>query len=343
MSQQQAIVPVLESIAYIEMYVGNIFQTKNFLLNALQFEHVASKRNDEVLTFLMKQGDIHILLTSSLNESTTIAKHVTQFGDSIKKISFFVQDAAACFDASVQNGAKSIISSQPVDGGYAAIVEMFNEVEHEFLQINGNKRIPGFEYDESACKKNPMIYNIDHIATCHPKNSIDKWVKFYKEAFSFSENTNEDIYSEESGMHITIMKSPNGKINLPLVEPSSDKSPLNSYLTYNKGAGVHHVAFNTDDIIDAVQFYERHFGELRKAKPNYYDTVKKLYPGLIKRIDDVAPYGIMLEQDDKGVLFQIFTKPIVTRPTLFLEFVQREVCEGFGTVNIEALYETLET
>jgi 4-hydroxyphenylpyruvate dioxygenase len=50
----------------------------------------------------------------------------------------------------------------------------------------------------------------------------------------------------------------------------------------------------------------------------------------------------MLDEDEKGILFQIFTKPIGTRPTMFLEFIQREKCEGFGTANIEALYETLE-
>ncbi|CEK09595.1 VOC family protein [Legionella hackeliae] len=342
MKQKNATGAIIESIAYIEMYVGNLFQTKNFFTNALKFEHVATKKVEDVVTFLMKQGNIHILLTSSLNHNTHIAKHVNEFGDSVKKISFFVHDVAACFEGAVSNGAKPVFSPQDFDGAYAASVEVFNKVEHEFLQMNPSHRIPGFKYNEHACNKNPMIYNIDHIATCHPKNTIDKWVKFYKDTFSFSENTDEDIHSEESGMHITIMKSPNGKVNLPLVEPSSERSPLHTYLKYNYGAGVHHIAFQTDDIIASVKHYEHFFGELRKAPPSYYDEVKELYPEEIKRIEKVAPYGIMLEQDVKGILFQIFTKPVVTRPTLFLEFVQREVCEGFGTVNIKALYETLE-
>ncbi|KTD07257.1 VOC family protein [Legionella jamestowniensis] len=342
MKQQNAVGAVIESIAYVEMYVGNIFQSKNFFMNALKFEHIASKKTDDKLTFLMKQGNIYIVITSSLHQDTPIAKHVNEFGDSIKKISFFVHDVAACFEGAVNNGAIPVFSPQEISGTYAASVEVFNQVEHEFLPMNSNNKIPGFKYDEHACNKHPMIYNIDHIATCHPKNTIDKWVKFYKETFSFSENTDEDIHSAESGMHITIMKSPNGKVNLPLVEPSSEKSPLHTYLKYNHGAGVHHIAFQTDDIIASVKHYEQFFGELRKAPPSYYDEVKQLYPEQVKRIEKVAPYGIMLEQDDKGILFQIFTKPVVTRPTLFLEFVQREVCEGFGTVNIKALYETLE-
>ncbi len=143
-------------------------------------------------------------------------------------------------------------------------------------------------------------------------------------------------------MHIIIMKSPNGLVKFPLVEPSSDRSPLHTYLKFNHGAGVHHIAFETNHIIDAVKHYERHFGELRKAPPTYYDDAKAAYPDQVASILDISPYGIMLEKDEKGVLFQIFTKPVVTRPTLFFEFVQRDTCEGFGTVNIKSLYETLE-
>lgn len=332
----------IDSIAYFEMYTGNIFLSKNFFLNALNFEHVGTKTEDEYITFLLKQGNIHILLTSNLKENTLISKHIITYGDSIKKISFWVTDVESCFNISVNNGAKAAFLPQQKNGVYTASVEMFNKVEHEFLQLGNGQKIPGFDYDEDSGFTNPMLYNIDHIATCHPSNSIDKWAKFYKDCFSFSENKNEDIYSEESGMHITIMKSQNGKVNLPLVEPSSAKSPLHTYLKYNSGSGVHHIAFETNDIINAVTHYEQFYGELRKASPSYYEELKDLYPNKINIIDKVAPYGIMLEQDDKGLLFQIFTKPIVTRPTLFLEFVQREKCEGFGTVNIKALYETLE-
>ena len=339
---QQVVINLIEKIAYVEMYVGNIFQAKNFFSNAMKFEHIATKKTKDTVSYLMIQGNIHILLTSSLNSESQVAAHINKFGDSIKKISFWVHDVNQCFNNTVTRGALPILSPQKKEGIHTASVDVFNALEHEFLQISSIQKIPGFEYDENTLQKNPMLYNIDHIALCHPSNTIHKWVKFYREAFSFFENKNEDIYSEESGMHIIIMKSPNGRVNLPLVEPSAEKSPLHTYLKYNQGPGVHHIAFETDNIIDAVKYYEQHHGELRKALPRYYEEVKQSYPNQKENIDRLAPYGIMLEEDQKGVLFQIFTKPVVTRPTFFLEFVQREVCEGFGTVNIKALYETLE-
>lgn len=332
----------IESIAYIEMYVGNIFHSKNFFLNALKFQHIATRKHEDRVSFLLQQGEMRLVLTSNLTKDSPVLTHLADFGDGVKKISFCVEDTQACFDSAVHHGSKVEFSPQDKHGILAASVVVFNQVEHEFLQMSADAPIPGFEYHVYQAPKNPMVFNYDHIALCHPKETILHWVSYYQNAFGFSENKNEDIYSEESGMRIIIMKSPNGKIKFPLVEPSSDRSPLHTYLKYNHGAGVHHIALETNDIISAVEYYEAHFGELRKAPASYYDEAKVLYPDQVASIENIAPFGIMLEQDSKGVLFQIFTKPVVTRPTLFLEFVQRQVCEGFGTVNIKALYETLE-
>jgi 4-hydroxyphenylpyruvate dioxygenase len=333
---------LIEKIAYVEMYVGNIFQAKNFFATAMKLEHVATTKTEETITCLMKQEDVNILLTSSLNKDSVVAKHLAEYGDSVKKIAFWVNDVERCVNNTVNKGAKIVDEPQNRDGVLTASIEVFNYVEHVFLELDSNKKIPGFDYDTSRISNQPIVFNIDHIALCHPRNTIKNWVEFYQECFGFTENKNEDIYAEESGMHIIIMQSPNGRVNLPLVEPSSEHSRLNGYLNYNHGSGIHHIAFETNDIIQAVQHYERNHGELRKALPKYFEDVKSIYPDQIENIEKLAPHGIMLEQDDKGILFQIFTKPIVTRPTLFLEFIQRDVCEGFGTVNIKALYDTLE-
>jgi 4-hydroxyphenylpyruvate dioxygenase len=51
---------------------------------------------------------------------------------------------------------------------------------------------------------------------------------------------------------------------------------------------------------------------------------------------------ILIDRDDWGSLVQIFTKPIQSRPTLFLEIVQRDGARGFGGGNIKALFQAIE-
>ncbi|MBL2346780.1 4-hydroxyphenylpyruvate dioxygenase, partial [Klebsiella pneumoniae] len=51
---------------------------------------------------------------------------------------------------------------------------------------------------------------------------------------------------------------------------------------------------------------------------------------------------ILVDRDDEGYLLQIFTKPIVDRPTLFIEIIQRKGSRGFGEGNFKALFESIE-
>ena len=52
--------------------------------------------------------------------------------------------------------------------------------------------------------------------------------------------------------------------------------------------------------------------------------------------------GILVDRDDQGVLLQIFTKPVVDRPTMFFEIIQRKGAKSFGKGNFKALFEAIE-
>ncbi len=59
-------------------------------------------------------------------------------------------------------------------------------------------------------------------------------------------------------------------------------------------------------------------------------------------IRDLQPLGSLADRDHEGYLLQLFTQPIVDRPTLFFEIIQREGCAGFGKGNFKALFEAIE-
>ena len=44
----------------------------------------------------------------------------------------------------------------------------------------------------------------------------------------------------------------------------------------------------------------------------------------------------------KAIYYRSFTKPLVDRPTLFIEIIQRKGALGFGDGNFKALFESLE-
>jgi 4-hydroxyphenylpyruvate dioxygenase len=53
-------------------------------------------------------------------------------------------------------------------------------------------------------------------------------------------------------------------------------------------------------------------------------------------------HGILIDRDEEGYLLQLFTKPVVDRPTLFFEIIQRKGAQSFGKGNFKALFEAIE-
>ena len=52
--------------------------------------------------------------------------------------------------------------------------------------------------------------------------------------------------------------------------------------------------------------------------------------------------NILIDRDDEGYLLQIFTKPVLDRPTMFFEIIQRKGAQSFGKGNFKALFEAIE-
>jgi len=74
----------------------------------------------------------------------------------------------------------------------------------------------------------------------------------------------------------------------------------------------------------------------------YYEKLEQRVGKIDEPIDKLAKLGILVDRDDEGYLLQIFTKPIVDRPTLFFEIIQRKGARGFGKGNFKALFESIE-
>ena len=59
-------------------------------------------------------------------------------------------------------------------------------------------------------------------------------------------------------------------------------------------------------------------------------------------VSKLQELNILVDFDDKGYLLQLFTKPLMDRPTVFIEIIQREGNNGFGAGNFKSLFESIE-
>ena len=176
---------------------------------------------------------------------------------------------------------------------------------------------------------------------------MDEWTNYYANVFGFSvlkHFDDEDISTEYSALMSKVMTNGTGRIKFPINEPAEGKrkSQIQEYLDYYKGPGVQHLALLTNDIITTVTKLREYGVEFLSTPDTYYEDLANRVGDIDEDVKKLQELNILVDRDDEGYLLQIFTKPLVDRPTLFIEIIQRKGALGFGDGNFKALFESIE-
>ena len=206
----------------------------------------------------------------------------------------------------------------------------------------------------------------------------------------FAEFSTEDVGTKKSGINSIVIANNAETILLPINEPmygTPSKSQITIFLEQMGGAGVQHLALKTGDVFatfDAMNAASDIGFEFLPPPPEVVHEGRKVdyYTWAASRVgdslsaEDIAmckERGILIDiHPDEGILLQIFTKPLGTRPTIFIEILERRcfirkdgsskdpnvddieldplaldsidksACAQFGAGNFKKLYETVE-
>ena len=141
-----------------------------------------------------------------------------------------------------------------------------------------------------------------------------------------------------------VVSNGNGYIKFPINEPAEGrkKSQIEEYIDFYHGAGVQHIAIETDNILKTVDQLRKNGVDFLYVPDNYYDTVMDRVGHIDENIEEVKRLNILVDRDEDGYLLQIFTKPVQDRPTVFFEIIQRRGAKSFGKGNFKALFEAIE-
>lgn len=135
---------------------------------------------------------------------------------------------------------------------------------------------------------------------------------------------------------------------MPINEPANGKkkSQIQEFVDFYGGPGVQHIAFRTNDIVTCVNNLRKRGVQFINVPDSYYDAMRKrLRNSNLKFEEDfeeIQRLKILIDFDEGGYLLQLFTKPLMDRPTVFLEIIQRNNFDGFGAGNFKSLFEAIE-
>ncbi|MEM7760701.1 MAG: 4-hydroxyphenylpyruvate dioxygenase, partial [Cyanobacteria bacterium P01_A01_bin.40] len=191
------------------------------------------------------------------------------------------------------------------------------------------------------------LWEIDHVVFNVELGKMNLWSNFYQKVMGFDQAqqfTDDDIGTKYSALTSKVLQNNTGRIKFPINEPAKGfrKSQIQEYLDFHNGPGVQHMAFKTDNIIESIQHLKNNGVEFLQAPDTYYDNLLQRVGSLDENIEVLQNLKILVDRDDEGYLLQIFTKPLVGRPTFFIEIIQRKGSQGFGSGNFKALFEAIE-
>lgn len=348
----------LQDVDYIEHYVSNARQAAHFYITVFGFELKAYAGLEtgvrDRASYYLEQENIRFVLTAPLNSNSPISKFVHQHGDGVKDIAMMVEDVDRAFNESVKRGAVAVQEPHNLtdDNGTVrkAAIKTYGDVIHSFIDRSRYNGIflPGYQPKESPIKAKPVgVQFVDHCVGNVELGKMEDWVDFYRDVLGFTQYISFDdkaISTEYSALMSRVMAGGRGMIKFPINEPAQGKkkSQIDEFLDFFEGPGVQHVAMLTGDIIATVTELQNRGIEFLKVPTTYYQELENRVGKIEEPIDKLAELGILVDNDDEGYLLQIFSKPVVDRPTLFYEIIQRKGARGFGAGNFKALFEAIE-
>lgn len=343
---------------YIEFYVGNARQSAHYFQTAFGFQPLAHAGLSTGLrdreSYVLVQDKISIVLTSPLKVGTDIGKHIDLHGDGVRVVALWVDDATYSYEETVKRGGKSYMKPtvQKDDNGQVVYsgIHTYGDTVHLFVERKAYNGVflPGYEAWNPEYKPSPVgLKYVDHMVGNVGWNEMNTWVDFYANVMGFSQLVSfddKDISTDYTALMSKVMSNGNGRIKFPINEPAEGKkkSQIEEYLDFYGGSGVQHIAVATDDIIETVNELRSRGVEFLQVPQTYYDDLLDRVGDIDEEISELSKLGVLVDRDDEGYLLQLFTKPIMPRPTLFFEIIQRKGAKSFGKGNFKALFEAIE-
>jgi 4-hydroxyphenylpyruvate dioxygenase len=343
---------------YVELIVGNAKQSALYYKTAFGFQsHAYAGLETGVkdrTSYVLKQDKIRLILTTPLTEESWMNKHLAKHGDGVKVVALWVEDATKAWEETTSRGAKSFMepTREEDENGYVirSGIHIYGETVHIFVERSNYNGVflPGFKKWESHYNPEPVgLKFIDHMVGNVGWGEMNTWVDFYAKVMGFAQIVtfdDKDISTEYTALMSKVMSNGNGRIKFPINEPAKGrkKSQIEEYIEFYKDSGVQHIAVATDDIVATVTQMRDRGLEFLYVPDTYYDDLKDRVGEIDEDIEVLKQHGILVDRDDEGYLLQLFTKPVVDRPTMFFEIIQRKGAWSFGKGNFQALFEAIE-
>ncbi|XP_073956237.1 4-hydroxyphenylpyruvate dioxygenase-like [Choristoneura fumiferana] len=351
---------------HLTFWVSNAKQAASYYVTRFGFEPLAFKGLEtgsrKISSVAVRLNKIVFVLQAQYEpEETQLTTEVGYHGDFVKDVAFEVENLDYIVEYARRQGAVVVrdLWEERDEHGVVrmAVLKTYGDSTHTLVDRTNYKGpfLPGYQLlDKDPINKflpKVDISFIDHVVGNQPDGEMETAASWYERCLQFHRFWSVDdkqVCTEYSALRSVVMANWEECVKMPINEPApgKKKSQIQEYVEYHGGAGVQHIALNTDDIITAIENLRARGVEFLSIPSKYYKLIRERLQHskvrVAESIDTLERLNILIDYDDDGYLLQIFTKNTQDRPTLFLEVIQRRNHNGFGAGNFKTLFESLE-
>ena len=318
---------------FIEFAVGAAeSDSLTALLSSLCFR--MERRHISKSVELWRQGAVNIVVNTETEGFAHAAYR--EHGPTVCDMGLRVKDAATTVARATALGAP--VFSQPVGTGeldIPAIRGVGGNVVHFIDEKSDLHRVWDIEFDpvpRTLATPPAGLRRVDHVAETMKYEEMQSWLLYYISTFEMEKSSTVDVADPAGMIHSQAIESPEGEVRLNLNGAETTRTFAGAFLSEQRGAGVQHIAFLTDDILEtSVQLDAAGFRRLA-ISPNYYDDLQVAFGLDAEFVEDLRAANILYDRNGEGEYFQIYSVPIFDG--FFFEIVERRHgYSGYGARN----------
>lgn len=323
--------PVFQGVEFIEFAVDEETGRRlGEVLRGLGF-HLAGRHRSKAVD-LFCQGGINIVLNAE--QDSAASEHFALHGPSVCAMALRVDDAAralrraeallcAEWQEPVGEGERRIPAVRAPDGTLLYLVQP-DRSGRSIYQDDFNL------FPEPAPA--PLLQAVDHVAQALPVGRMDNFVLFYRAVFGFVPEPLWEMADPYGLVRSRTMVSADGSVRLPLNISESRQTATGRFVTTFAGAGVHHIAFGTGDVLRALAQLQARGARTLPIPANYYEDLAAKWGLDDAFLAELRAADLLYDRDDEGEFLHAYTATFDDR--FFFEIVERRGgYRQYGAVN----------
>ncbi len=301
-------------------------------LTAMAFRR--ERRHLSKAVTLWRQGAVNIVINEE--GSGHAGQAVQDHGPCVCDMGLRVQDAAETVARAQALGTQGF--TQQVGLGelnIPAIRGVGGSVIHFIDEQSDLHRVWDIEFEpvrRTQATPPAGLRRIDHVAQTMRYDEMQSWLLYYLSTFEMAKSPIVNVADPSGIVRSQAIESPEGEVRLNLNGAADAQTMAGSFVSGRPGAGVQHIALQTDDIFEtSAQLADGGFARLHIPRNYYADTQAAfdLDDATTARLQD---HNILYDHDERGAYFQLYGQAIFDG--FFFEIVQRQGgYAGYGARN----------